>query len=103
MGMIKETPLEAAEQGKDLDHSIKDQILIRVLDHHHHQAVHHLLDHHTGPLIVVQAPAQGRILMTIHTLNKTKLVEEAMVVIEGQIMMITMMRDLKLEEVKLLE
>ena len=103
MDMIKETPLEAAEQGKDLDHSIKDQILIRVLDHHHHQAVHHLLDHHTGPLIVVQAPAQGRILMTIHTLNKTKLVEEAMVVIEGQIMMITMMRDLKLEEVKLLE
>ena len=102
MGMIKETPLEAAEQGKDLDHSIKDQILIKALDHHH-QAVHHLLDHHTGPLIVVQAPAQGRILMTIHTLNKTKLVEEAMVEIEGQIMMITMMRDLKQEEVKLLE
>ena len=102
MDMIKETPLEAAEQGKDLDHSIKDLILIRVLDHHH-QAVHHLLDHHTGPLIVVQAPAQGRILMTIHTLNKTKLVEEAMVEIEGQIMMITMMRDLKQEEVKLLE
>ena len=83
MGMIKETHSEAAEQDKDLDHSIKDQIPIKALDHHH-QAVHHLLDHHTGLLIVVQAPVQGRIPMTIHILSKTKLVVEAMVGIEEE-------------------